>query len=99
MFIIAEGVRLRTINGRQRLAQCNLKLPYKGFEISVAFDDSCGTMAILGRVDARVYRTSNDEDVTDYIRFKKQHTIAINSLEDLLWVQRRIDRAIRLGLI
>jgi hypothetical protein len=40
------------------------KIPYKGYEISIAMDDSCGALDTYSRSDIRVYRESDDVDVT-----------------------------------
>jgi hypothetical protein len=40
------------------------KIPYKGYEISIAMDDSCGALPNFSRSDIRVYRESDDVDVT-----------------------------------
>ena len=40
------------------------KIPYKGYEISVAMDDSCGTMHYFGRSDIRVWCDATGEDVS-----------------------------------
>ena len=45
-------------------SRANTKIVHGGYEISIFMDDSCGTMENLSRTDMRVYRTSNDEDVT-----------------------------------
>ena len=38
------------------------KILFKGYEISLVMDDSCGCLNHYGRVDVRVFK--NDEDVT-----------------------------------
>lgn len=35
-----------------------------GYEISISLDDSCGALCDLSRGDLRVYRLSDDRDVT-----------------------------------
>lgn len=45
--------------------QACVKIPYKGYEISIAMDDSCGGMDTLRRSNIRVYREWDDADVTD----------------------------------
>ena len=37
-----------------------MKIPYKGFEISVAFDDSCGTAEHYVRTYIRIYSEATD---------------------------------------
>jgi hypothetical protein len=41
------------------------KIPYKGYEISIAMDDSCGVFNEYIRSDIRVFREYDDADVTD----------------------------------
>lgn len=41
------------------------KIPYKGYEISIAMDDSCGAMKDYGRSDIRVFCDATAEDVSD----------------------------------
>lgn len=45
--------------------QACCKIPYKGYEISIAMDDSCGTHVILCRSDIRVFRDADGADITD----------------------------------
>lgn len=112
MHIVSRDAMMRQRNEPHGLQTCDketviahacLHIPYRDFIVSLAFDDSCGTMDVLGRVDLRVYRADNEgfraEDVTEHIKYKKDNAIHPYELTDLLWVRRRIDRAIRLGLI
>lgn len=49
--------------GMYKAACC--KIPYKGYEISIAMDDSCGGMSYYGRSDIRVWCDATGEDVSD----------------------------------
>lgn len=40
------------------------KISYKGYEISIAMDDSCGALKEYSRTDIRVFAESDDSDVT-----------------------------------
>lgn len=40
------------------------KIPYKGYEISIAMDDSCGALADYSRSNIRVWRDFDGSDVT-----------------------------------
>jgi len=53
-----SGVALNTIRA------C-AKFKYKGYEISIAMDDSCGALPNLSRSDIRVYRDYDGKDVTE----------------------------------
>jgi len=45
-----------------------IKEMVNGYEISIAFDDSCNPQnTIMPRSDIRVYKISNNEDITDLI--------------------------------
>lgn len=44
--------------------QACCKIPYKGYEISIAMDDSCGAYTTLCRSDIRVFRDRDSQDVT-----------------------------------
>lgn len=46
-----------------RACQC-IKIQFGGYEISIAMDDSCGALPNLSRTEIRVYRLSDDVDVT-----------------------------------
>lgn len=55
--------------------QVCVKEVVNGFEISVAFDDSSNPLAEnLTRGDIRVYRFSNDEEVTNLI-YSESHSL------------------------
>lgn len=62
--------------------QICVKEVVNGFEISIAFDDSCGAFHNLTRGDIRVYCVSDDSDITESI---SQHTITA-SIENLIMV-------------
>lgn len=100
MYLAVSDAHMRQTTGTKsgyKLGQACLKMPYRDCEVSIAFDDSCGCMADLARVDLRVYY--QDVDVTDLIKPAKQHAMHPHNLLDLLWVKKRIDRAFRLGLL
>ena len=42
------------------------KIPYKGYEISIAMDDSCGAFEHYSRSDIRIFRDYDDKDVTSF---------------------------------
>jgi hypothetical protein len=48
--------------GMVRSACC--KIPYKGYEISIAMDDNCGVLDTYGRSNIRVFRDYDNTDVT-----------------------------------
>ena len=45
--------------------QACTKIPYKGYEISIAMDDSCGAFDTLRRSDICVFRDWDGKDVTN----------------------------------
>ncbi len=47
--------------------QACIKEIINGFEISVAFDDSCGVMQECYRADIRVFNTVNNKDITNEV--------------------------------
>jgi hypothetical protein len=75
---------------RASLANICVRIPYKGFVISISCDDSCGCMDDLGRSDIRVYQ--NDQDVTQLI-MKRNATWAEG--ESLKRAFRNIDEHLR----
>ena len=59
---IADGRKFVSIS------QANLKIiVLDKYEVSIAFDDSCGSMINLSRVDARVFELETDNDITNDI--------------------------------
>lgn len=66
----------------------NIKIPYAGYEISIAFDDSCGRLNTLSRTDIRVFK--NDVDVTD--RFEKKGKIIYGNLKEVMRIINKIDK-------
>jgi len=44
-------------------SDCCCKIEFRGYEISIAMDNSCGGMDILGRTDIRVYYKTNDKAI------------------------------------
>lgn len=65
------------------------KIPYKGYEISIAMDDSCGVMPIYGRSDIRVFRDSDGKDITAEI-FDHDQTVRAQA-DTLLIAFKMID--------
>jgi hypothetical protein len=49
---------------RAALANVCIKIPYKGYEISISCDDSAGCCKDLVRSDIRVYKEDTGADVT-----------------------------------
>ncbi len=50
------------------ISKTNLKIiVLDKYEVSIVFDDSCGSLKHLSRVDARVFLLSNDKDLTSEI--------------------------------
>jgi hypothetical protein len=64
------------------------KIPYKGYEISIAMDDSCGVHDTLCRSDIRVYRDSDDKDVTE--EFYEREGTCVANAENLQYIFSRI---------
>ena len=52
------------------------KIVLKGYEISIAMDDSCGCLNKYGRVDVKVFK--NDEDVTKQFFPESEYIQPIN---------------------
>lgn len=67
------------------VSHVNTKIMFHGYEISVASDDSCGTMDHLKRTDIRIFK--GDEDVTG--QFADSSTV-LWSAEDLFEVMKKI---------
>ena len=87
-------------HGVVKIAEVCIKIPYRGTEVSIAMDDSCGCMKVIGRCEIRVFIGDNKEtDITRHIKLKKDSGIYPSTLDDLSWVKRRIDKAYKLGLI
>jgi hypothetical protein len=54
------------------------KIPYKGYEISIAMDDSCGAFEQYNRSDIRIFRDWDGKDVT-YEFFRKQGIVSASA--------------------
>ena len=83
-----------------KASQANLKLFHKGIEISIAFDDSCGTFEHLKRIDLRVYDArdgKSEKDITKYITEDNADYIYPTCLADIVAVTTKIDELIELG--
>jgi len=65
------------------------KIPYKGYEISIAMDDSCGTLEDYSRSDIRVYRDYDGKDVTE--DFYKGCEVCIATADNLKSIFSMID--------
>jgi len=66
------------------------KIPYRGYEISIAMDDSCGVLANFSRSDIRVYNDSDDQDITDKF-FAEDQYMLFGDAETLKAVFAKID--------
>lgn len=73
IYVPRAGVQFRHNSGRDQdnardhLAKVCVRIPYKGFEVSISCDDSCGCMNDLTRSDIRVYNEDDGADVTALI--------------------------------
>ena len=69
-------------NGVVKISQANLKMIILDkYEISIAFDDSCGAFPSLSRVDARVFELGTNNDITyDLV---EDSDIRIHGFEDI----------------
>ena len=76
-----------------------IKIPYKGFEISIAADNSCGTSPILFRVSMCVFSgpQKNSTNITRAVLGVDE--IYDVTIEDIVSAKRKIDRAIKAGTI
>lgn len=72
--------------------QACTKIPYKGYEISIAMDDSCGAFDTLRRSDIRVFRDTDDADISDKIAEYMGQSMIYGDAEDLKAVFSWIDR-------
>ena len=63
------------------------KIPYKGYEISIAMDDSCGVLAEFSRSDIRVYDEQSGMDISSLFT----DTFLIGDADTLKVVFRKID--------
>ncbi len=98
---VASGKKDNIGKDRLLLTQACLKIYYKDVEISTAFDNSskpANLTNVLYRTDVKIYRGC--DDLTRHIGYKKDdYQIHFGSIEDLIWIKKRIDRALKLGLI
>jgi hypothetical protein len=75
----------------------NCKIPYKGYEISIAMDDSCGTMKDWARSDIRVFVADRNnvnfgKDVSEQF-FLGDSNMLYGDAETLLHIFKKIDEA------
>lgn len=68
---------------------------YKGYEISCAFDDSCGSFPNLSRGDIRIYKNGL-EDMTKMFT-KSKYDVIEATLDNLNKVVKKIDRLLKKG--
>lgn len=78
-----------TIWSPKMQGQACCKIPYKGYEISIAMDDSCGAMRVYGRSDIRVFRDADGSDSTELL-FCSDDTVHATA-ENLQLAFRMID--------
>lgn len=71
--------------------QACTKIPYKGYEISIAMDDSCGAFDTLCRSDIRVFRDTDDADISNQIAEYMGQSMIYGDAEDLKAVLSWID--------
>lgn len=90
-FYVPRGVVMLM---RQREAPSNpcvcVKLPYRGYEISLSLDSSHGP-GDLRRGDFRVYESLTNADLTNKVEVAAGTNILQGSLEDLLFIKQWID--------
>lgn len=68
-----------------------IKIPYKGYEISIALDDSCGAFTYLGRANIKVYRVIDEfEDVSSQFGANEYGTLPADA-ETLKAIFHKID--------
>lgn len=98
IYVPRRGVQFRHNSGRDQdnardhLANVCVRIPYKGYEISISCDDSAGCMDDLARSDIRVYNESDGADVTVSI-MKRATTYADGA--SLKRAMRNIDERVR----
>jgi hypothetical protein len=70
---------------------------YRGFEISIAFDDSCGTMKKCSRGDILIFKGNANETcaVMDWTYEEKQ--VIEPTLENLMLIKKKIDEIKRIN--
>lgn len=73
--------------GMSKSACC--KIPYKGYEISIAMDDSCGVLPEYSRGDIRVFRDCDSKDVTT--EFWKMDGVCTAYASNLQYIFAMID--------
>jgi hypothetical protein len=84
-----DGFMYITKRGGLHKGMENMCVLYRGYEISCAFDDSCGKMVNLSRSDIRVFKNGL-EDVTEL--FTKNRTVIPATLKNLNKVVKKLDR-------
>lgn len=75
--------------------QACCKIPYKGYEISIAMDDSCGVFDTLRRSDIRVFRDYDGKDVTENF-YGSSNPVCYATAENLQHIFSQIDMLIKL---
>lgn len=65
------------------------KIPYKGYEISIAMDDSCGVMEVYGRSSIAVFR--GPDDVTPMFYTRGDQTMLDATAETIKLIFAKID--------
>ena len=69
-------------NGVAKISQANLKMIILDkYELSIAFDDSCGAFPNLSRVDARIFELGTEKDITCDVIGSDDRDIRICSFE------------------
>lgn len=75
--------------GMYKAACC--KIPYKGYEISIAMDDSCGVLEEYSRSDIRVFRDWDGKDVTEEFCKIAQGMYLAATADNLKYIFAQID--------
>ncbi len=75
--------------GMENRACC--KIPYRGYEISIAMDDSCGTLTTFGRSDIRIFRDWDEKDVTEEFWPNSMGCTCHGNAENLKYIFSKID--------
>lgn len=79
-----------TIYALRLAASACTKIPYRGCEISIAMDDSCGAHQDYRRSDIRVYRDSDGADLTAAFLADGQHKLEATA-DNLKMIFAKID--------
>lgn len=99
IYVPRGGVQFRNFSSTDRekaragIANVCIRIPYKGYEISISCDDSCGVMdKDLARSDIRVYEEEGGKDVT--VQVMKRATTYADGMS-LKRAMRNIDELVR----